>query len=356
MTAPEQENEQDLDVTAPTDGVLTATATAADEGRRVDRFLTEACHGLSRSRIGALIRSGQVSGSRGTLVDADYRVKPGDTFRVVLPEPEPTELAGETIALSIAYEDKHLIVIDKPAGLVVHPAPGHSSGTLVNALIAHCGDSLSGIGGVRRPGIVHRLDKDTSGLMVVAKTDATHRALSEQFAVHGADGRLERAYQALVWGVPHRRTGTIAGAIGRSSSNRQKMAVVSETMGRHATTHYEVLETFAGVDGAAAVSLLKLVLETGRTHQIRVHTAHIGHPVLADPVYGTGFRTSSSRLNSAAQKALAQLGRQALHAAILGFEHPQTGKHLRFESPIPGDITAVIKALSKTTEKGRRGR
>lgn len=353
MTAPEEENELDVEATASTDGILSATATAADAGRRLDRFLAETCDGLSRSRIGALIRSGQVSGPRGTLVDSDYRVKPGDTFQIIVPEPEAAEPAGEAIALAIVFEDKHLVVIDKPAGLVVHPAPGHSSGTLVNALIAHCGDSLSGIGGVRRPGIVHRLDKDTSGLMVVAKTDTAHKALSEQFAAHGSDGLLERAYRALVWGVPRRRVGVIDAPIGRSPINRQKMAVVSEQAGRHARTQYEVLETFPGANGEPAVSLLELVLETGRTHQIRVHTAHIGHPVLADPVYGTGFRTSAARLNSAAQGALARLGRQALHAAILGFEHPQTGKRLRFESPIPKDMTAIIKALSKPTEKAR---
>ncbi len=229
----------------------------------------------------------------------------------------------EPIALDIVYEDGDLIVIDKPPGLVVHPGAGNETGTLVNALIAHCGESLSGIGGVKRPGIVHRLDKDTSGLLVVAKNDRAHKALSEQFAAHGRDGRLERAYLAIVWGVPERPRGSVEGAIARSTANRQKMAVSRAASARDAITHYEVLETF-GTPPVA--SLLRCVLETGRTHQIRLHMAHIGHPLLGDMTYGSGFKTSERRLPEAARDALKSLNRQALHATLLGFEHPATGQ------------------------------
>jgi len=349
----ESDDALDAAETLPVTGPVSVTAGADHAGQRLDRFLAQNCHGLSRSRIGALMREGRVSGPRGTLVEADYRVKPGDAFVVDVPEPAPSKPAGENVALSIVHEDRHLIVIDKPAGMVVHPAAGHANGTLVNALIAHCGASLSGIGGVRRPGIVHRLDKDTSGLLVVAKSDAAHQGLSEQFASHGVDGRLERAYLALVWGAPLRPKGTIEGAIGRSPINRQKMAVVPEQLGRRAVTHYEVERAFIGNDGKAVCALLKVHLETGRTHQIRVHAAHIGHPVVADPVYGTGFRTSAVRLAPQARDALARLGRQALHAVELGFEHPVTGKRLRFKSELPQDVARLVAALERPTEMRR---
>jgi 23S rRNA pseudouridine1911/1915/1917 synthase len=224
---------------------------------------------------------------------------------------------------------------------VVHPAPGHESGTLVNALIAHCGVSLSGIGGVRRPGIVHRLDKDTSGLIVVAKNDAAHQGLTAQFADHGRTGPLERAYAALVWGVPQPRAGTIRASLARSRHNREKIAVVSDESGRHAVTHYAVAEAYP------EAALVRCRLETGRTHQIRVHLAHRGHPLLGDPVYGGAFRTKAARLPSPARDALAALGRQALHAELLGFSHPRTGATLRFESAIPPDIAALVEALAK---------
>jgi 23S rRNA pseudouridine1911/1915/1917 synthase len=227
----------------------------------------------------------------------------------------------------------------------VHPAPGHATGTLVNALIAHCGPSLSGIGGVRRPGIVHRLDKDTSGLMVIAKTDAAHRALSEQFAAHGRDGRLERGYRAIAWGAPERPRGRIEAALARSTANPTRIAVVAETRGRHAATRYEVLERFPAGARTALASLLRLTLETGRTHQVRVHLAHIGHPLLGDATYGSGFKASARKLAPAAQAALEALGRQALHAAELAFVHPVTGKRLTFVSELPRDMAQLVAAL-----------
>jgi 23S rRNA pseudouridine1911/1915/1917 synthase len=249
------------------------------------------------------------------------------------------------------YEDAHLIVIDKPAGLAVHPGPGHASGTLVNALIAHCGASLSGIGGVRRPGIVHRLDKDTTGLLVVAKTDRAHAGLAEQFAAHGADGRLERRYRALVWGAPERPRGAIDAALARSRVNRTKIAVVSAAAGRHAITRYAVVETYGGSATKPIASLLELELETGRTHQIRVHLGHVGHPLLGDMTYGAGFKASARNLAADAQAALEALGRQALHAGELAFVHPVTGKRLRFASPLPADMARLADALGR----GRQG-
>lgn len=333
-----------------THGVVMLTVSAEEGGSRLDRLLAERLAGLSRSRLQGLIRAGCVEVAGRTISEAGHRVKQGDTITVAVPPPEPAEPEGEHMALSVVFEDEALIVIDKPAGLVVHPAAGHATGTLVNALIAHCGASLSGIGGVRRPGIVHRLDKDTSGLLVVAKTDAAHRALSAQFAAHGSDGRMVRAYLALCWGVPERRRGSIEARIGRSSTNRTKMAVVTGEGGRHAVTHYEVLRTFVGQTGRPVASLLRLVLETGRTHQIRVHLAHIGHPILDDAVYGTGFKASVRLLSEAAQASLEQLGRQALHAAVLGFDHPVTGKHLLFESPLPAGMARFVEALSEAPE------
>jgi 23S rRNA pseudouridine1911/1915/1917 synthase len=320
-------------------------ADAGDAGMRLDRFLSSRLDGLTRSRIQTLIRSGRVTGRAGTISDASARVKPDDRFQISIPPPEAASPEAEAITLNVTYEGDDLIVIDKPAGLVVHPSAGHASGTLVNALLAHCGASLSGIGGVKRPGIVHRLDKETSGLLVVAKSDAAHQGLQEQFASHGADGRLERCYLAIVWGVPARPRGTIDARLARSPANRTRIAVVRGEAGRHAVTHYEVIATFADSRGKPLASLLQVRLETGRTHQIRVHLAHIGHPVMGDPTYGAGFKASASRLGAEAERALAALGRQALHAAELGFEHPATGRRLKFSSPLPDDITRLLKAL-----------
>jgi 23S rRNA pseudouridine1911/1915/1917 synthase len=323
--------------------VVAVEATPADSGARLDKLLAERIGHLSRAQVQGLLRSGRVTGPGGaTIGDANRRVKPGETFLVDVPPPEPAEPEPQAIPLAIRYEDADLIVIDKPADLVVHPSAGHASGTLVNALLAHCGESLSGIGGVKRPGIVHRLDKGTSGLLVVAKNDAAHRGLSEQFAAHGHDGRLQRTYLALVWGTLRRPRGTIDAPLSRSPVNRKKIAVVPS--GRAAVTHYEVLKTFAA-GSPRAVSLLKLRLETGRTHQIRVHLAHIGHPVLGDAVYGSGMKGKAKLLPERAQGALAKLDRQALHAAELGFEHPITGRPLHFTSALPADMAALIDAL-----------
>jgi 23S rRNA pseudouridine1911/1915/1917 synthase len=327
-------------------GLHALTVAGEEAGARLDRFLADRLTGLSRARVQALIRDGHVAGSAGPLKDAGAKVRAGQSLSIEVPPPEAAGPLGEALPLSIVYEDKHLIVIDKPAGLVVHPAAGHRGGTLVNALIAHCGDELSGIGGVKRPGIVHRLDKDTSGLLVVAKTDAAHQGLAEQFASHGADGRLERLYEAFVWGIPRHRSGTITANLGRSRTNRTRMAVMRGEDGRHAVTHFEVEETFTSPDGKPLAARLTLALETGRTHQIRVHLAHIGHPVMGDPVYGTGFKSSSNRLSPEAAAALEALGRQALHARVLGFEHPITRKPMHFTSARPQDMEALALALS----------
>ena len=319
----------------------------ADLGARLDKLLTERLDDLSRAHVQALIRAGHVTDATGVSIkEGSHRVKPGEIFEIRVPEPAPAVPRPERIALKVVYEDRDLIVIDKPAHLVVHPAAGHATGTLVNALIAHCGASLSGIGGVKRPGIVHRLDKGTSGLLVVAKTDAAHKGLAEQFAAHGTDGRMQRAYLALVWGKPMRPRGTIDAPLTRSSLNRTKIAVAKGKSGRHAVTHYELVKSFGA--GSAVISLMRLELETGRTHQIRVHLAHLGHPVIADPVYASGFKAKTRVLPHLAQQAVQKLERQALHAAELGFEHPVTGKKLRFTSPLPEDMAVLVASLEQS--------
>jgi 23S rRNA pseudouridine1911/1915/1917 synthase len=329
------------------------TVEEAEKGERLDRFLASRLQGFSRSRLQALIRGGQVACGGRVAKDVGRKVRAGEAWSIAVPAPEPAEPAPEAIPLTVIHEDDDLIVIDKPAGLAVHPGAGHATGTLVNALIAHCGESLSGIGGVMRPGIVHRLDKDTTGLLVVAKNDRAHRGLAEQFAAHGADGRLERSYLALVWGAPGRKRGVVDASLARSSANRTKIAVVDGDTGRHAVTHYEVLATYPVGDGDPLVSLLKLRLETGRTHQIRVHMAHVGHPVLGDMTYGSGFKASAHKLPGGAQAALAALGRQALHAAELAFLHPVTGKRMRFSAPLPSDMARLAAALGVGGEPAR---
>src|SRR5262245_13455035 len=316
---------------------------AEDAGERLDRVLARGVAELSRSRHKSLILAGRVAIDGATIRDPGHRVNAGATIRIDLPPLEEATVAAESIPLDVVYEDDEIIVIDKPAGLVVHPGAGNWTGTLVNALIAHCGESLSGVGGVRRPGIVHRLDKDTTGLMVVAKTDRAHHALSAQFADHGRTGPLRRGYLAFVWGAPERPRGTIDKPIDRHPRARDKMAV--REGGREAITHWEALERYGGTDGKPVASLLACRLETGRTHQIRVHFASIGHPLLGDDVYGPGFKTKANHLAPAARTALEALGRQALHAYLLAIEHPSGGENLEFRSELPDDLLRLRHSL-----------
>jgi 23S rRNA pseudouridine1911/1915/1917 synthase len=309
-------------------------------GERLDKALAAGLPDLSRSRVQALLEQGHVREAGRTITDASLRVKPGQTFDVFIPEAEPAEPEAQDIPLAVVFEDEDVLVIDKPAGLVVHPAAGNPDNTLVNALLGHCGDSLSGIGGVKRPGIVHRLDKDTSGLMVVAKNDRAHHGLTEQFT----DRSLSRTYHALVWGVPSPRQGRIEGAIGRSGADRKKMAVV-EHGGKHAATRYRVLKSFGM--GAA---LVECVLETGRTHQIRVHMAHIGHPLVGDQLYGRGRSgrpggKHAANLPDSARGALTSFPRQALHAVGLTFKHPGSAEVMSFSAPTPKDFDELLVIL-----------
>ena len=316
--------------------LVTAPPDAA--GGRLDRVLAGAL-GLSRTRVKRLIESGSVSqggGAAATIEEPSHKVKPGQTFAVILPEPADPAPRGEPIPLAVLYEDDDLIVIDKQAGLVVHPAPGNPGGTLVNALIAHCGAGLSGIGGVRRPGIVHRLDKATSGVMVAAKNDASHRALAAQFKARS----VARAYTAFAWGAPARAAGEIAGNIGRSTRNRKKMAVLASG-GRPALTRWRVARRFAG-----AACRLECRLATGRTHQIRVHLAARGWPVIGDSGYGGGLNAARRRaLGEDGAAALAALGRHALHAHELGFRHPSGSGDLLFRSDLPSELKLLENTL-----------
>lgn len=336
---------------APALKELTVEETAA--GQRIDQWLAARLGpDLSRSRVQALIRDGQVTVNGAVERSRGRRLGPGERVRLMLPEPEPAAPQAEDIPLAVLHEDEDLIVIDKPAGLVVHPGAGNPSGTLVNALIRHCGASLSGIGGVRRPGIVHRLDKDTSGVLVVAKNDRAHRALSEAFADHGRAGDLERAYDALVWGAPPRNAGTIEAALGRSTADRTRRAVVPEGRAdaRHAVTHFSVRERF-GEDRQGkrppVASLVECRLETGRTHQIRVHMAHIGHPLVGDRDYGRAFLTKANRLAEPLSGMVRAFPRQALHARLLAFRHPATGEAMRFEAPLPADMAELVAGFRR---------
>jgi 23S rRNA pseudouridine1911/1915/1917 synthase len=329
------------------------TAGQETVGQRLDQWLAAAlAPEISRNRVQILIREGLVEVAGRIVREPKHRLSGGEDVVLELPEAEPPEPEAEAIPLKILYEDEHLIVIDKPAGLVVHPGAGNPTGTLVNALLHHCGDTLSGIGGVKRPGIVHRLDKDTSGVMVAAKNDAAHRTLSAAFADHGQEGDLQRAYLALVWGEPEPASGQVDAPLGRAGPDRTLRAVVPEGRpdARHAVTHYRVLERF-GPSRPAPVSLVECRLETGRTHQIRVHMTHMGHPIVGDPVYGRATRARMARLGSEAQNAVRGFPRQALHAAVLGFLHPVTGAALRFERPPPDDMAALIVALGRETDR-----
>ena len=298
-------------------------------------MLAAAFGDLSRTRLRQLIEQGHVLAGERVLSDPAHRVKPGTAIALEIPPPESIEMRGQAMDLPIVYEDDQLIVIDKPRGLVVHPAAGNRDGTLVNALIAHCGESLRGIGGELRPGIVHRIDKDTTGLIVAAKTERAHRSLSKQFAAHA----IERAYLALVWGIPKQRQGLIEGNLGRSPLNRQKMAVV-RAGGKEARTHYKVVKAFG-----LTAALVECRLETGRTHQVRVHMAHIGHPLIGDPVYGRPRSIPGLSVTIAGQ---------ALHAAVLGFQHPTTHKPLIFKSEPPADFTQLCLDLDTLAGNFRR--
>jgi len=319
----------------------TAQAGSDHAGWRLDRFLAAALPDFSRSRLQQLLEAGAVSLGARTIKDANHRVKPGDEFTIAVPPTAPAIPQGQDIPLEVVYEDKDLIVINKPAGLVVHPAAGNPDGTLVNALIAHCGSDALAIGGEARPGIVHRLDKDTSGLLVAAKTERAMASLAKQFANH----TIERAYNAVVWGAPRDMTGMIESQIGRSPFDRKRMAVLRGG-GKLARTRYKVMEKFGPADRPFA-SLIECRLETGRTHQIRVHLTHLGHPLIGDPQYGRN-RTAPRGKSDAelhAFSAAAGFPRQALHAFVLGFQHPSLHKTLRFEAPWPADFAGLVSAL-----------
>ncbi|RKU23374.1 RNA pseudouridine synthase [Candidatus Poribacteria bacterium] len=303
-------------------------------GTRLDRFLISVTNDMSRTHLQRLIRDGNVTVNDKVAKQPSYALRNGDEVRLTFPPPRPLDtVAPENTVLDILHEDSHLIVLNKAAGMLVHPANDVYTGTLVNALLAHCTD-LSGIGGVERPGIVHRLDKDTSGILVVAKTDVVHRELSAQFEKHS----ITRQYVAIVCGVPAKTAGTIDAQIARSRRDRRRMTTV-ENHGRHAVTHYEVLETYP------KFALVQLALETGRLHQIRVHLQHIGHPVAGDAIYGGEQRAINDADTGALKHALAQLKRQALHAQLLGFEHPVTSEKLTFSAPMPKDMQRVVDAL-----------
>jgi 23S rRNA pseudouridine1911/1915/1917 synthase len=314
---------------------ITVQATTGDTGQRLDKFLSERIGTISRSRVKGLILEGFLLRDGIVTTDPSETIKLAATYTLCQPPATPATPIGEDISFPILYEDKYLLVLDKPAGLVVHPAPGNPDGTLVNALIAHCGDSLTGIGGERRPGIVHRLDKDTSGVMVVAKTEPVHVALSAAFAARAID----RQYLALCWGLPNPTSGSIEGDIGRDPRDRKRMTVVTRN-GKAALTHYRVLHGFGVV-----AALLACKLATGRTHQIRVHMAHIGHPLIGDPVYLKRKPAASNALTEPARGLALDFPRQALHAEILGFIHPITGKNLRFETAPPADFQQLTHAI-----------
>ncbi|MCF4099714.1 RluA family pseudouridine synthase [Maritalea mediterranea] len=316
-------------------------------GKRLDVVVAHFAEEISRSRCQDLIRQKTLTIDGATISEPKYRVKQDQQICLTLPQPIDAVPAAQQMELDVLFEDDALIVVNKAANMVVHPAPGSEEGTLVNALLHHCGDSLSGIGGVKRPGIVHRLDKDTTGVMVVAKTEQAHNHLAAQFADHGRTGPLEREYLALVWGEPRPDKGKIETLIGRDPKNRIKQAVL-KSGGRNAITHFKLDQVFGGHKWT--VSRVKCRLETGRTHQIRVHMAHLGHPLLGDAAYGAGVDSKKRNLPMPAQMALKGLNRQALHAALLGFEHPTSGEKMRFTAPLPEDMQELENALSAENE------
>lgn len=313
----------------PGDSIIEATIGEAQHGLRLDRALADLLPDLSRERLKALIASGAVTGPEGQARDPARKAAAGALFSVAVPEPTPAHNEAQDIPLNVVFEDEHLIVLDKPAGLVVHPAAGNLDGTLVNALLHHCAGQLSGIGGVARPGIVHRIDKDTSGLMVAAKTDRAHEGLARQFKAHSID----RRYRAIVSGAPRLADGTVDAPLARSASDRKKIAIVES--GKRAVTHWRRIAALRGA------TLVECRLETGRTHQVRVHMASLGHPLLGDPVYGR------RRESGEVQRILETLHfrRQALHAARLGFIHPVKSHALAFESELPADMQELFNNL-----------
>jgi len=321
-------------------------------GERIDKWLSERIEALTRSRLKALIDDGALLRDGAAFADPSYKLREGETYVLTPPPVADPEPQPEAIPLDVVYEDDDLIIINKPAGMVVHPAAGHWTGTLVNALIHHCGKSLSGVGGVARPGIVHRIDKDTSGLLVIAKNDAAHQGLSDAFSTHD----IERVYEAVAIGAPRPGFGTIDAALARAAGDRKKMAVVDEeahAAARHAVTHYKVVEAFgrtrAKLKGDALASLIECRLETGRTHQIRAHLAYIGHPLIGDQAYGRGPGLGGLKPGDEAGdhaiRILKNFRRQALHAKVLGFEHPITKEALRFERDAPEDFQELLAAL-----------
>lgn len=328
---------------------LTATPTTDEAGTRLDRFLSQRFETLSRSRAKTLIKEGHCKAGGAPLDDPRHGVIAGRDYALEMPDPVAATPEPEAIPLDVVFEDEHLIMVNKPAGMAVHPAPGSWTGTLVNALLHHCAGGLPGIGGVERPGIVHRIDKETTGVLVVAKTEVAHHGLSDLFKTHD----IERTYRALTRGAPRPLAGTIKTDIARSKQDRKKMAVVEDGEGRHAVTHYKALKQFgqlAKADIRPAAALMECRLETGRTHQIRVHMAHLGTPLIGDPVYGRhrGIKAfgSGEAFDKATQLAR-KLTRQALHAASLGFAHPVTGEDVFVETPLPDDMAGVVAALNR---------
>ncbi|MCZ2328904.1 RluA family pseudouridine synthase [Bartonella sp. F02] len=320
-------------------------------GQRIDQwFVKQYPDELSRSRLQTLIREGHLTIDGHPVKEPKTKLKANQLIELTIPVLHDAKPVGEAIALDILFEDDHIIVINKPAGLVVHPGNGNWTGTLVNALIYHCGESLSGIGGVKRPGIVHRLDKNTSGVMVIAKSDFAHKSLSAQFADHGRTGVLDRRYHALIWGSPHHNKTTIDTFLSRSPYDRTKRIVVHKehTGAKRAITHFSLLEKYgACANGAPVASLLECRLETGRTHQIRIHMAHIGHPLIGDTVYGNAFKTKSNIFNSIIKDTIDQFNRQALHATSLVFEHPIKNEVMSFSSSLPKDMAELINHFKK---------
>ncbi len=333
------------------DGEIRTALAPPDAGDRVDSWLAKLWPDISRSRVQGLIGAGKLTVDGAPVTHAKDKPRPGATYALSLPPPEPAAPLPEIIPLNVVFEDEHLIVVDKASGMAMHPAPGSMRGTMVNALLAHCGDSLSGIGGVARPGIVHRIDKDTTGLVVVAKHDAAHTGLAKLFAKHD----LERVYYAVTRGAPKDRSARIENRLVRSSEDRRKYVVArnpESEAGKNAITDYWTVESFGQQSGAsvgrAAAALLECRLHTGRTHQIRAHLTHLGCPLIGDPLYGKqrAFKAEGPHADEAAA-AVAAFPRQALHAAVLGFKHPITGVELRFESELPDDMNALLEILRR---------